>query len=56
MVNWANKFKMAALAAALGTGVASAEKTVVFFTPWSNTNAVLFMNGDSVATMTALDN
>ena len=56
MVNWANKFKMAALAAALGTGVASAEKTVVFFTPWSNTNAVLFMDGDSVATMTALDN
>lgn len=56
MVNWVNKFKMAALAAALGTGVASAEKTVMFFTPWSNTNAVLFMNGDSVATMTALDN
>ena len=56
MVNWVNLFKKAALVAALGVGIASAEKTVVFFTPWSNTNAVLFMNGDSVATMTALDN
>lgn len=32
------------------------KKTIAFFTPWSNTNAVLFMNGDSVGTMTSLDN
>jgi len=29
-------------------------KTVAFFTPWSNTSAILFVDGDSVATMTAL--
>ena len=31
------------------------KKTIAFFTPWSNTNAVLFVDGDSVATMTAMD-
>lgn len=31
-------------------------KTIAFFTPWSNTNAVLYMDGDSVATMTPLEN
>lgn len=31
-------------------------KTIAFFTPWSNTNAVLFMNGDSVTIMTPLKN
>lgn len=32
------------------------KKTIAFFTPWSNTNAVLFMGGDSVATMKSLKN
>ena len=32
------------------------QKTIAFFTPWSNTNAVLYMGGDSVATMTSLEN
>ena len=32
------------------------QKTIAFFPPWSNTNAVLFMNGDSVGIMTSLDN
>lgn len=32
------------------------KKTIMFFTPWSNTNAILFMNGDSVSTMTAAKN
>lgn len=30
-------------------------KTIAFFTPWTNTNAVLFVDGDSIATMTAMD-
>ena len=30
-------------------------KVIAFLTPWSNTNAILFLNGDSVSTMTALD-
>lgn len=34
----------------------SSTKTIMFFTPWSNTNAILFMNGDSVSTMPALEN
>ena len=29
--------------------------TVAFLTPWTNTNAVLFVEGDSVSTMTAMD-
>lgn len=57
MAMWVDKTKMAVGAVILSTGMAvSAEKTVAFFTPWSNTNAVLFMDGDSVATMTALEN
>ncbi|SHK96993.1 fibro-slime domain-containing protein [Fibrobacter sp. UWEL] len=36
--------------------VAAGKKVIAFFTPWSNTNAVLYMNGDSVATMTAMKN
>lgn len=40
-----------------GTDVSNkGKKTIAFFTPWSNTNAVLFVNGDSTATMTALKN
>ncbi|MCQ2098240.1 MAG: fibro-slime domain-containing protein [Fibrobacter sp.] len=35
--------------------VKDGKKTIAFFTPWSNTNAVLFVDGDSVATMTAMD-
>ncbi len=31
------------------------KKTIAFFAPWTNTNAILFMGGDSVATMTAMD-
>lgn len=32
------------------------KKVIAFFAPWSNTNAILYMNGDSVATMTAMKN
>ena len=56
MVNWVERARMLAVAAVLALGTAHAEKTVVFFTPWSNTNAVLFVGGDSVATMTPLEN
>ena len=56
MVNWVERARMLAVAAVLALGTAHAEKTVVFFTPWSNTHAVLFVGGDSVATMTPLDN
>ena len=56
MVNWVEKGRVLTVAAVLALGTAHAEKTVVFFTPWSNTNAVLFVGGDSVATMTPLDN
>ena len=56
MVNWVERARMLAVAAVLALGTAQAEKTVVFFTPWSNTNAVLFVGGDSVATMTPLEN
>lgn len=56
MVNWVERARMLAVAAVLTMGTAHAEKTVVFFTPWSNTNAVLFVGGDSVATMTPLEN
>lgn len=31
-------------------------KTIAFFTPWSNTNAILFMNGDSVGIMQPIKN
>lgn len=36
--------------------IPAGKKVIAFFTPWSNTNAVLYMNGDSAATMTAMKN
>ena len=38
-----------------GNPPANGRKQVVFFTPWSNTNAILYVNGDSVSTMSAMD-
>lgn len=32
------------------------KKTINFLAPWSNTNAILFMDGDSVAIMTSIKN
>lgn len=32
------------------------KKTIAFFTPWSNTNAILYLNGESMGTMTSLKN
>ena len=34
---------------------ANGRKQVVFFTPWTNTNAILYVNGDSISTMSAMD-
>ena len=57
MRNWLRRVSAWGLLAGMAAFAAeSVEKTVVFFTPWSNTNAVLYMDGDSVATMTALEN
>lgn len=57
MRNWLRRVSALGLLAGMAAFAAeSVEKTVVFFTPWSNTNAVLYMDGDSVATMTALEN
>lgn len=38
-----------------GGNTGTKKKVINFLTPWTNTNAILFLNGDSVATMTALD-
>lgn len=38
------------------TTLFAATKTIAFFTPWSNTNAVLYVDGDSISTMTPLKN
>ncbi|SHK34435.1 fibro-slime domain-containing protein [Fibrobacter sp. UWEL] len=48
---------VAAFGLATGAETSSeTSKTIAFYTPWSNTNAVLFVDGDSVATMTSLKN
>ena len=31
------------------------KKYIAFFTPWTNTNAILYVDGDSVSTMSAMD-
>ena len=35
--------------------VTNGRKYIAFFTPWTNTNAILFLNGDSISTMSAMD-
>ncbi len=37
------------------TTPANGRKYIAFFTPWTNTNAILFLNGDSISTMSAMD-
>lgn len=37
-------------------GPIEGEKTIMFFAPWTNTNAVLYVNGDSVGVMTNAKN
>ena len=34
---------------------ANGKKVIAFFTPWTNTNAILYVNGDSVSAMSAMD-
>lgn len=50
-------FVVASFGLATGADVSSGtSKTIAFYTPWSNTNAILYVDGDSVATMTSLKN